>query len=435
MLYDPNRDPAGLPATSYIGAAGAPIGAPPLEGEVQADVAVIGGGITGCSLALHAAEAGARVVLLEANAIGWGASGRSSGHLPAASKLEPDLMIAQYGDEAGARMMDALAGGPDVVFALADRLAGGAGAERSGTIVAAHAARVLPRLARRTRYWQGRGAAVEFLEARGAEAATGSRHYVGAYRDRRGGTINPLAYVRGLARGAAAAGAAVHEGSRALRLTRQANGWHVATAKGSVRAASVVLCTNGHTDDLWPRLRQSVIPARLYQYVTVPLAPEHRVRILPERPGMTDTYRVLSGVRVFADGRLQINGRGPRFGAAGEGGWRAARARLATIWPELAGIALDEWWTGWVAMNREDGWKVHELAPGVLAALGCNGRGVVIGTLIGRDLAAHLGGTPVREMLFPFVPLRPIPLHAVHRPIARGIVAWRAFRDRIDQRI
>jgi glycine/D-amino acid oxidase-like deaminating enzyme len=85
-------------------------------------------------------------------------------------------------------------------------------------------------------------------------------------------------------------------------------------------------------------------------------------------------------------------------------------------------------------MNREDGWKVHELAPGVMAALGCNGRGVVIGTLIGRDIAAHLRGSPARDMLFPFAPLRPIPLHAVHRPIARSIVAWRAFRDRMDQR-
>jgi glycine/D-amino acid oxidase-like deaminating enzyme len=330
--------------------------------------------------------------------------------------------------------MDALAGGPKVVFGLADRLADGAGVERSGTIVAAHASRVLPRLERRARYWQGRGASVELLDPRGAEAATGSRHYAGAYRDRRGGTINPLAYVRGLARGAATAGAALHERSRAVGIERQADSWRVATATGGVRAASVVLCTNGHTDDLWPGLRQTVIPARLYQYVTAPLTPAQRERILPDRPGMTDTYRVLSGVRTFADGRLQINGRGPRFGAAREGGWPAARARLATIWPELADIALDSWWTGWVAMNREDGWKVHELAPGVMAALGCNGRGVVIGTLIGRDIAAHLRGSPARDMLFPFAPLRPIPLHAVHRPIARSIVAWRAFRDRMDQR-
>ncbi len=432
MGYHPLHDGAQAPWTSYrAGAAEAPP-APSLCGAHHADIIVVGGGILGCSLALHAAASGARVVLLEAREIGWGASGRNSGHLPAASKHEPGAILESLGVERGQRLIDALASGPDLVFRLAEKYRIAAEADPTGTLNAAHTRMALARLAQRASYWQARGAPVEILDAVAASHVIGGGAYLGAYFDRRGGGINPLAYVRGLARAALDLGASLYERSRALRVERSGNKWQVNTDTGVATGEALVLCTNAYTDDLYPGLRQTIVPVRVYQFVTKPLSNRVRDSILLGRPVMTDTQRLLVGARIFADGRFQFNGIGPTLGAERSSKLAPALRRVAAIWPALATAEIEGWWSGWVAMNREDTWKIHALAPGLFAALGCNGRGIAIATLLGRDLAAHLQGARAEDLTFPPTAVRPIPLHAVHKLLVTGLLCYYKVRDRLE---
>ena len=442
-MHLPLHDDSRPPHTTYSAGAGTPLGLGPLAGSRRADVAIVGGGIAGCSAALHAAEAGARVVLVEANQIGWGASSRNAGHLPPATKHDPDEVIARYGAAAGQRLIDAAEQGPTVLGELIARHGIDCDYAVPGIIMAAHTETALSAHARRVDYWQARGRPVELLDRRQAADMIGSDYYLGAAIDRRGGKINPLAYVRGLARAAIKASAALHEGTRATRLARDGGKWKLTTVQGTaqrttqgeIEADRVFLCTNAYTDNLWPGLRATIVPVRAYQFASRPLRDNVAKSILPGGQPMTDLRRLLSGIRMHhGDGRLQFGGQGPAFGPQGEPHWRATRARLQRIFPQLGEFETDFWWSGFMAFNADNSWHIHELAPGLLAMLGCNGRGVVLATLWGRELARHAAGAPAHEFVLPPSAPRRLWLHPVARPLVSGLIKYYAMRDAIEDR-
>ncbi|MEO8135164.1 MAG: FAD-dependent oxidoreductase [Betaproteobacteria bacterium] len=405
-----------------------------MTGSTQADITVIGGGIAGCSVALHAALAGARVVLLEGKEIGWGASSRNSGHVPPATKQSPAELLRMYGPRHGPRLIEAARSGPELVFALAETNAMNADVARTGNIVAAHTVAALETLRTRAADLQARGYPAEILDRQQAVAFIGSDYYFGCLLDRAGGTINPLAYVRGLARAAGTAGAEIHEGSPATSLDRTSGKWRTETGSGAVVSDFVVLCTKAYTSDLWPGLKQTVVPVRAYQYLTKPLSDGMRAAILPGRQGMTDTRRLMSGIRMMPDGRMLFSGQGAPFGAEGEPEFGPSLKRIQSIFPQMGKIELEYWWTGWLAMNFENAWKIHELAPGLLSALGCNGRGVALATIFGRELARYMRGTPADDLVIPFAPLKPIAVHAIHPPLVKSLMTYYRLRDAIDVR-
>lgn len=437
-MFLANQDPGGLARVPYLAAGGASIDAGPLQGDVVADVVVVGAGIAGCSLALHAAP-GAKVVVLEAKEVGWGASSRNSGHVAPATKNEPDEILATYGEERGRHVIAMSRLGPKLVFDLAEKHGIDVSLDRAGIVTAAHTRSALGRLERRVATLRRLGYRVELLDRAATAQVIGSdpRYYMGSVLDHDGGAINPLAYVRGLARAAIAAGARFHQDSPVLRLASAARPgtkrWRVETAHGSVEADFVVLCTNGYTDDLWPGLRQTVVPVRAYQFMTAPIDERCVPAVLPTRACMTDTRRLMSGVRKHRDSRLHFSGIGPLFGPERPPDLATSCGRIDRMFPQLKGIRLDYWWSGWMAMNSESSWKMHEMAPGALAALGCNGRGVALATLLGRDLAKRVLGQPVEDTMIPFSPLRGIRAYALHRPLVRTLVSYYRFRDSIDE--
>lgn len=432
-MYSPNSDSRDLPSTVFSPMAGEPLGAPPLRGDHTADIVVIGGGITGVSAALHAAEKGASVILLEANAIGWGASGRNGGHVAPASKLTLEDALDRYGPIHGRRFNEACEAGPEVVFGLVERFGFDAEVQRGGVIVAAHSQAAVRELSHRAELLAREGKPVRFLDRREAEETIGSSLYLGAYFDRRGGSINSLAYVRGLARSAIGLGARIHEDTRALQMRRDGTRWLVETAQGRIASERIIICTNAYTDDLWPGLRRSIVPARSCHFATRPLPEEIRRTILPGAAVMTDKRRLLIGLRVTRDGRIHFNGYGPVVGPEIDVDVPRTIARLEEIFPQIAPVELDLdfRWSGWMAMSMAGTWKLHRLAPGVTAALGCNGRGVAMGTFLGRDLAWHAMGAPESDLTIPFEPMRPLPLHFVHPAVARTLAQ---YRDRLDIR-
>jgi glycine/D-amino acid oxidase-like deaminating enzyme len=432
-MLSPSADGTGPLKTPYQATGGAPLDLPVLQGDHEADIAIVGGGIAGCSAALHAAEAGASVVLVEARTIGFGASSRNSGHLPPATKHEPEEILKRYGTERGERIIAASEQGPQVIAELARRHGIDCELAFPGIINAAHSPQALERLRRRAEYWQKQGRPLEILDRPQLEGMLGSRFYLGGVIDRRGGSINPLAYVRGLARAAIKAGARLHEESPAAALSRDGDRWRLTTPQGSVRARQVFLCTNAYTDDLWPGLRQTVVPVRNAQFITRPLSDNLRRTILPGRQPMIDTRRVLVSMRMHADGRLHFGG-GPWMSSGSEPAWRPALARVKEIFPQLGDVAIDGWWSGWMAFNREDSWQMHTLAPGVFAVLGCNGRGVALATIYGRDLARHAGGVPADQLTLPMTPPSRIGLHEMAGLGAAMIARWYRLRDALEMR-
>lgn len=433
-VYHPNQDPPALPGTAFTAAAGAPLGLPPLAGGLTADLVVVGGGVTGCSATLHAAEAGLSVVQLEANEIGWGASGRNAGHVAPASKLSLEEALRRYGPVHGPRFNEACEAGPDMVFGLIRRHGIAAELKTGGTVVAAHSPAAVEEYRHRARVLRAEGKPAHWLDRDEARRVTGSPLYLGAFLDERGGAINPLAYVRGLTRAALALGAQVFENSRATGITRQGRLWRIATPSGSVTAAQVILATNAHTDNLWRGLRRSVVPARSYHFATEPLAPDLAATILPGAAVMTDRRRLLIGLRVTADNRIHFNGYGPGNGPDTGADIPRSIARLKEIFPQLGKVRLDMTlaWSGWMAMSVAGTWKIHRLAEGVTAALGCNGRGVAMGSFLGRDLARFAAGAPEADLTIPFERMVPIPFHPLTAPIARFEIARKDRQDKAE---
>ncbi len=400
---------------------------PSLDGDARADVVVIGGGITGLSTVLHLAELGARAVLLEAEEPGWGASGRNGGQVNPGLKLDPDTVERQFGNDLGGRM-NALAGGaPTFVFDLIERLGIRCDARRNGTLRAAvrakHAAQVRASAEQLVR----RGAPVELLEGSSLERATGTRRYLLAMLDRRGGDLNPLSFARGLARAAVGAGAAVHGGTRALGMQKSGAGWQIRTATGTVSAQKVVLATNGYTDDLWPNLRRTIVPLFGAIAATAVLPDAIARGVMPSRAVLYESGTVTVYYRVDTGGRLLIGGRGPMREISSPAAIPHLSAYARSLWPALAQAEWTHAWGGRLAMTTDHYLHIHEPADGVLICLGYNGRGVAMGTAMGAQLARRLMD-PSSAFDMPITGSKNIPLHgfwplAVKAAIAHGRVA------------
>ena len=405
---------------------------PPLEGEVRADVAVVGAGYTGLSAALHLAEAGTRVIVLEAKEPGWGASGRNGGQVIPGLKHEPAALEAMFGPEIGGRLADIGGGAPDFLFALIRRFDIRCDAHQQGWIQPAHAAPALRLVEDRVAQWRARGVDAELLDRDQVAARLGTDIYVGGWLDPRGGGVQPLAYARGLARAALDASATIHGGSPVRGLMRGAEGWRLATPRGAVIADTVLLCTNAYSGDLWPGLRQSLVPLRPFQVASAPLGQNLRRTILPGGQVASDTRRHLAYYRIDPAGRLLMGGDVTFDHAPRTDVHARIRRRAAALFPQIGEPAWEYAWSGWVAITPDHMPHLHALAPGLYAGVGFQGRGVAMGTMMGKQLALHaLGGEGARAA-WPSVPLRPVPFHGLRGPAARALWRWYGLRDRME---
>jgi glycine/D-amino acid oxidase-like deaminating enzyme len=402
--------------------------APPLEADVRTDVAVVGGGITGLSTALHAARSGATVVLLEAEDIGFGASGRNGGQVNPGLKLDPDTVERDFGADLGGRM-NALAGAaPALVFDLVKRHGIDCDARQNGTLRAAVRARHAAAVRSTCAQLERRGAPVELLEGAALARATGTDHYSCAMLDRRGGDLNPLRYARGLARAAIEAGARVHAHTRVCGLKRLAGGWRLDTGTASVTAMQVVLASNGYTDRLWPGLRRTVVPLFGAIAASAPLGDAARRSILPQRPVLYESGNITVYYRIDSQNRVLIGGRGPMREIGSPAEIPHLTRYAARLWPVLEGIEWTHAWGGRLAMTRDHYPHVHEPAPGVLICLGYNGRGVAMATAMGRALAERMAH-PGTAFDMPLTPLEPIPMHACWPLAVKAAILTGRVRD------
>ncbi|MGJ8570057.1 MAG: NAD(P)/FAD-dependent oxidoreductase [Hoeflea sp.] len=386
----------------------------PMTADVVTDVAVVGGGFTGLSTALHAAGNGLDVCVLEARQIGYGGSGRNVGLVNAGLWLPPQDVRAHFGEERGARLVEVLGEGPNYVMSLIEKYQIRCELTRTGTIHAAHSPGGFRDLTRRAEEWRRLGAPVSLLSREATREKIGSSAFYGGLLDSRAGTINPMGYVRGLARVAKSAGARIHTGVSVTKLARQGEEWLLETAGGTVIAKSVVLATNAYTDDLWPGLQNSFVPINYFQVATVPLG-QRVASILAERQGMWDTGTVMFSLRRDAADRLIIGSMGSVIGGAKGLSERWAARQLKRLFPELGPVDFEKSWHGQIAMTADHIPRIHRLAEGLYTPIGYNGRGIAPGTIFGKAVADLLAGGDEADL--------PLPVTGVKQEAMRSLKA------------
>jgi glycine/D-amino acid oxidase-like deaminating enzyme len=406
---------------------------PPWDGAAACDLLVIGAGYTGLSTALHAAERGLRVILLEAREPGSGAAGRNGGQVNPGLKHEPDEIEAHFGPALGARLVGMAGEAPRFVFDLVTRLGLQCEAQQSATVRAAYHPSSLPTLDAQVAQWARRGVVLERLDAAAVRRVTGSDHYVGATRDPRGGSVNPLAYARELARVAINAGARIAGHSPVTALARVGDGWRAHTPRGTVTAPYVVIATDGYSDELWPGLRTSFVPVYSSIVASAPLPQALRERVLAQGEVVYEAGRVTTYYRVDAAGRLLIGGRGVQRDVRGVADHRHLSDYALRLWPALRGIDWPHVWNGQFALTPDFYPRYHVPAPGVHIALGYSGRGVALATRFGAALAATVAGDDLHAVPLPVTPIPRLPMHRFWKLGVMAGVAWGRLQDRLGR--
>src|SRR5574337_550102 len=326
----------------------------PLSGEIKADVAVVGCGYTGLSAALSLAEAGAKVVALEAVEVGFGAAGRNVGYVNAGMWVMPSVMQEALGPLYGERALKLLGDSPRVVW--------------------------------------------ETIEKHGLDCDPVRK-----------GTIQPLAYARGLARAAIAAGADIRTQSPVRRAERTGKTWTLQAGGGTVTADWIAVATEAYGGEPWPEGRREQILLPYFNFATAPLSPDLRAAILPGREGCWDTRKIMSYFRLDRDGRLVFGSPGALRGTglAVHRAW--AKRALRKIFPRLGEPRFEHQWYGMIGMTSDSVPRFHRLAENVVTFCGYNGRGIGTGTVFGRVLADHILGRIAEKDL-------PLPVTAPEKP-------------------
>ena len=410
-----------MPRTLYAETARPAPDTPPLDGDKIVSVAVVGGGFTGLSTALHLVEQGVDTAVLEAHAPGWGASGRNGGQVNPGLKFDPD----QVERDLGAAAVTLSGNAPNVVFDLIRRHQIVCEALQSGTLRTAFAPRALAGVRTTADQWERRGAPVGFLDREAVAGRTGTDRYLGAAMDQHGGQLNPLGYARGLTAAAMSAGAAVHGDTPVSRMEKVGGRWRLTTPRGMVTAEKIVLATNGYTDDLWPGLRRSVVPVYSAIVASEPVADD----VMPSRSSLYEMGDITTYYRKDRDNRVLMGGRSVQRDIARPEELRYLMDYAIRLWPVLRDVRWTHGWSGQLAVTTDHYPHFHEPDESVLACLGYNGRGVAMSTAMGAELARRTIGGRAEQSALPITGIREIPFHGLWKSAVQARVVYGRIRD------
>jgi len=417
------------PRSWYAATADASPPYPPLDGDEAADVCVVGGGYTGLSAALHLAQSGYSVVLIEANRVGWGASGRNGGQLGAGQRQDQDWLEKAAGKDRARALWDLAEEATALVRTLIDRHAIACDL-RPGIVYAAHKPRHVAdyhayaeKLARD--YGHHRTIPLDRSEV---ALALGTEVYHGGLHVLDGAHLHPLNYALGVARAARSAGVRIFERSRMLRRTST----RVETARGAVTARHVLIACNGYHADVESAVAARVMPINNFIVATAPLGAARARALIPGDVAAADSRFVVNYWRMTADHRLLFGG-GETYGYRFPADIAAlVRRPMARVYPQLRDVALDYAWGGTLAITTNRMPAFQRLGPDVFSAAGYSGHGIAIATLAGKLMAEAVAGTAERFDVFAGLAQRRFPGGAALRwPLLTLAMSWYALRDRL----
>jgi gamma-glutamylputrescine oxidase len=403
---------------------------PTLAGEVRADVCVIGAGYTGLSAALHLAQRGYRVVVLEAHCVGFGASGRNGGQVGSGQRLDQETLEATVGRADARRMWDLAEEAKGMVRGLITehdmpvRFHPGI-AHACWTAGEAREAQAYAEKLRRDYDYDQ----VETLSRDQMAQLIPSGVFAGGEVDRGAGHVHPLNYAIGLARAALAAGAVIHERSEVTRVDQGAKPV-VHTAEGRVTCDHLILACNGYLGGLVPQVAARVMPINNFIVATEPLG-ERAAQVLAEPVAVADTKFVVNYWRLSEDNRLLFGG-GESYGYRFPDIIQTVRKPMLEIYPALWDVRIDHAWGGTLAITMTRNPCFLRVAPNILSASGYSGHGVALATLAGRLLAETVAGQAERFDLMATLPTPRFPGGAMLRwPILVLAMTWYSLRDRL----
>jgi gamma-glutamylputrescine oxidase len=394
------------------------------------DVCVVGGGIAGCSTALHLAKRGYRVALLEARQIGWGASGRSGGQVIPGFACEQSTLDAAVGPADAKKMWDVSVEAIDVLRQLIDRHSIAcdwqAGQIQVG-IKSRHRDSLLAwqeQLASRYGYTTTR-----IVERAELESLVATRRYCAGLHDTNGGHLHPLNYTLGLAAAAAQAGAQIFEHTEATEIV-PGQTIVIRTTQGEVRASHVVLCGNAHLGPIAPTLHDRIMPVGTYIIATEPLGKARAQQLIRDNSAITDTNFILDYFRLSADHRLLFGGRVSYSGRDAFDTATATRKRLLQVFPQLNDVRIDYAWGGMldITMNRAP--DFGRIANNIYYLQGFSGHGVALTGIAGKLVAEAIAGQAERFDVFGKIKHRNFPGGPLLRTPALVLaMLWYRLRD------
>jgi glycine/D-amino acid oxidase-like deaminating enzyme len=407
----------------------------PLDSSASADICVIGGGYLGLSAALAAAESGKRVIVLEADEIGAGPSGRNGGQVIPGLKHDPDWLMEHYGPTLGERIVKFAGSTATRAFWLIDRYGLSVATDRVGWVQGVATEEALKIGQSRVRQWRALGADVEELDAADTARLLGTKVYRGGWIHRFGGGVNPLSFARELARVAQAKGVAIAVRTRATKLVAEDGKWRVETDAGHrIAADKALVATNSFANPLVKGVGQTFVAMNSFQIGTEPLTGEAAATIMPEGHVSSDTRRLLIYFRRTPDGRLILGGRGPLRAPKSIEDWAHLEATMGRMFPVLGRPKITHRWYGAVAVTPDYMPHLHQPAPGLVAMAGCQGRGIGLQTSLGQDLGAYLATGDADVLPFPFSAIRPIPFYPLRQIGVRAMIGWSQFLDAMEAR-
>ncbi|SCK15992.1 FAD-binding oxidoreductase [Vogesella sp. LIG4] len=404
---------------------------PALRGSLRADVCVIGAGYTGISTALHLAEAGFKVVVLEAARVGWGASGRNGGQIVNSYSRDIDVIEARHGAEA-ARKLGAMAfeGGKiireriakyDIQCDLKD-----------GNVFAAFTQKQLDEMAAKKALWERYGhTGLKLIDRAGMKNIVSSDQYAGALLDTWGGHIHPLNLALGEAAAFESLGGQIFEQSAVVDVVKGKPA-KVKTAQGEVVADTVVVAGNAYLGNLIPQLAEKTLPCGTQVVTTERLDPALAKTLLPGDNCVEDCNFLLDYYRLTGDNRLLYGG-GTVYGARDPGEIeRLVRPKLLKTFPQLENVKIEFGWTGNFSLTLSRLPQVGRVDSNIYYSQGCSGHGVTYTHLAGRIISEAIRGQSERFDAFANLPHYPFPGGRLFRvPMLTMGAWWYGMRDRL----
>lgn len=383
-----------------------------LQEEVQADVAVIGAGLAGSSLALHLQELGVHVALLEARQPADGASGRNAGHVqPFLDKLH----ALKDWPNGGQPFVDYFIEQRNIVYAMCEKYGIDGDAYRGGMIEAA--TKPQESLRKKAQEWRQRGYAVEEVGQEQLQGLLGSSRYSYGLHWQEGGSVNPYLFTNGMTRVAQSLGAKVYGDSPVLDCQRVGQKWLLKTASGNVTADKVVICTNAHAgNSFFPQLARTQYPLVACALATRPLPQSALEHLNPGRAAFTQVPTGLYPMVVDGNRRL-ITATIPKVGREADASvyFDYFLSYLHKTFPATRdlSIELESYWTGYTSSSsqiyHEDYAKIYQVSDGVTALMNLGTWGNVMGPLLGRHLAQVMAADRWQDLLLPLEEPKEVP--------------------------
>jgi gamma-glutamylputrescine oxidase len=392
----------------------------PLRGEVRADIGVVGGGIAGCSTALHLAKRGFRVVLLDARTVGYGASGRSGGQTIFGLAASQQALALQVGAADARRLFDLSIEALDLTQSLI----------REHRIDCDYRPNHLhvstkPRQQKELEEWstelrdQYGYQSIELVGREQLQAHVASERYWGGLLDTRSGHLHPLKYVLGLANAAERAGVEIFENSQVLRYAGGAamdgTDIRVHTAEGVLTCKHLALCGNAYLGAVAPSLARRILGVGTYIIATDPLGESRARSLLPGNAAVADINWILDYYRLSADHRLLFGGRVSYSAVEPPRLAESLRRRMLRVFPSLADVKVAYAWGGYLDITMSRAPDFGRLADNVFYLQGFSGHGLALTALGGKLLAEAVAGTAERFDVFARIPHRDFPGGPVFR--------------------